>query len=119
MQLFLEGGPSSAPSTSIRRRWWLLQRRLWLLVLPAAFDLGTSALLNIGLVYITASATQMLRQSLLLFAALLARVWLRKPLNRYHSLGLLGCLVSWRGVRVCGVCGGGLRSASKGLGTAW
>ena len=53
-----------------------------------------SALLNIGLVFVSASATQMLRQSLLLFATLLAVAVYRKPLNRLHFVGLLSCLVS-------------------------
>ena len=84
----------SAPSTIIRQRRWRLEKQLLLLLIPTAFDLGSSALLNVGLVLITASATQMLRQSLLLFAALLARLWFKKPLNKYHKLGLTGCVVS-------------------------
>lgn len=53
-----------------------------------------SALLNIGLVFVSASGTQMLRQSLLLFATALAVVVYRKPLNRLHFIGLGSCLVS-------------------------
>ena len=41
----------------------------------------------------SASATQMLRQSLLLFATALAVVVYGKPLNRLHFVGLAGCLV--------------------------
>jgi len=67
------------------------------LLLPALFDLAGSALLNIGLVFVSASATQMLRQSLLLFATVVAVAVYRKPLNKLHCVGLLGCLVGGRG----------------------
>lgn len=42
----------------------------------------------------TASATQMMRQSLLPFAALLGVGFWRKRLNGYHATGLAGCVVS-------------------------
>lgn len=64
------------------------------MLLPTCFDLCGSGLMNIGLVFITASATQMLRQSLLLFVTLFAVIMYHKPVNRLHLAGLLGCTVS-------------------------
>lgn len=42
----------------------------------------------------TASATQMFRQSLLPIAALFGVGFWNKRLNAYHTTGLLGCVVS-------------------------
>jgi hypothetical protein len=47
-----------------------------------------------GLLSVTASASQMMRQSLLPFAALLGVGFWRKRLNGYHATGLAGCVVS-------------------------
>ncbi|GBF87773.1 hypothetical protein Rsub_00484 [Raphidocelis subcapitata] len=84
--------PSVAPSLMQTWRQFTIESQLLHLMLPALFDLVGSALLNIGLVFVSASATQMLRQSLLLFATLLAVLAYKKPLNRLHAAGLLGCL---------------------------
>jgi hypothetical protein len=47
-----------------------------------------------GLLSVTASATQMMRQSLLPIAALFGVGCWHKRLNAYHITGLLGCVVS-------------------------
>lgn len=85
--------PESVSSGS-HYRFKLLDKQILVLLIPTLFDLFGSALLNIGLLAVTASATAMLRQSLLPFAALLGVGLFRKQLNRLHVLGLSGCLVS-------------------------
>lgn len=83
------------PSTSSHpQRFTLLDKHLLVLLTPTLFDLLGSVLLNIGLLSVTASATAMLRQSLLLFAALLGVGMFKKKLNRLHLAGLGGCTVS-------------------------
>jgi drug/metabolite transporter (DMT)-like permease len=47
-----------------------------------------------GLLSVTASATQMMRQSLLPFTAVLGFACWRKRLNGYHAAGIAGCVVS-------------------------
>ncbi len=103
--------PSVAPSLIQAWRFFSLERQLLHLLLPAFFDLAGSALLNVGLVFVSASATQMLRQSLLLFATAVAVAAYKKPLNRLHFVGLVGCLVrprrlgggvGWGGVEALG-----------------
>lgn len=85
--------PQSAHSSS-PQGFKLLDKQLLLLLIPTLFDLLGAALLNIGLLAVTASATAMLRQSLLLFAALLGFGLFKKRLNVYHATGLTGCTVS-------------------------
>jgi drug/metabolite transporter (DMT)-like permease len=86
--------PFAASSQAATLRFRLLDRQLLLLAVPTLFDLVGAALLNVGLLAVTASATQMLRQSLLLFAALMGVCLWGKRLNSYHLTGLAGCLVS-------------------------
>lgn len=74
--------------------WRRLDRQLLsALLLPTLLDLLASCLLNLGLLSVTASAAQMLRQSLLLFAALLGVAVFGKQLNGHHAAGLVGCTV--------------------------
>jgi drug/metabolite transporter (DMT)-like permease len=82
----------TAHSSSFATRL-LVHKQLLLLFVPTVFDMLGSAMLNVGLLSVTASATAMLRQSLLVFAAVLAVGLWGKRLNRYHAAGLLGCLV--------------------------
>jgi drug/metabolite transporter (DMT)-like permease len=86
--------PFAPSSQAATLRFRLLDKQLLLLAVPTLFDLVGAALLNVGLLAVTASASQMLRQSLLLFAALLGVCLWGKRLNTYHMTGLAGCLVS-------------------------
>eukprot|EP00878_Enallax_costatus_P026089 GHUV01027966.1.p1 GENE.GHUV01027966.1~~GHUV01027966.1.p1 ORF type:complete len:330 (+),score=49.88 GHUV01027966.1:360-1349(+) len=100
--------PTSS-SSSTQQRFTLLDKQLLILLIPTLFDLLGSVLLNIGLLAVTASATAMLRQSLLLFAALLGVGLFKKKLNRLHLAGLAGCTAG-----LLMVCGGSLASGFGG-----
>ena len=65
-----------------------------LLCLPTIFDLAATVLMNVGLLYVTASVYQMMRGAEMLFAALFSVVFLKRSLNRYHYSGILCCVVS-------------------------
>ncbi len=65
-----------------------------LLAIPTFFDLLATILMNIGLLYVTASVYQMMRGAEMLFAALFAVTFLGRRLNRFHLLGILCCVVS-------------------------
>jgi multidrug transporter EmrE-like cation transporter len=56
---------------------------------PAVADLVATALMNMGLVHITASVYQMLRGAELVFAAIFSIVFLKRKLNYMHLNGLL------------------------------
>jgi drug/metabolite transporter (DMT)-like permease len=86
--------PFATSSQAATLRFRLLDKQLLLLAVPTLFDLAGAALLNVGLLAVTASATQMLRQSLLPFAALMGVCLWGKRMNRYHLTGLVGCVVS-------------------------
>ena len=64
-----------------------------LLCLPTIFDLAATVLMNIGLLYVTASVYQMMRGAEMLFAALFSVVFLRRTLNRFHYGGISCCVV--------------------------
>eukprot|EP00195_Chlamydomonas_chlamydogama_P015203 CAMPEP_0202889878 /NCGR_PEP_ID=MMETSP1392-20130828/425_1 /ASSEMBLY_ACC=CAM_ASM_000868 /TAXON_ID=225041 /ORGANISM="Chlamydomonas chlamydogama, Strain SAG 11-48b" /LENGTH=450 /DNA_ID=CAMNT_0049573309 /DNA_START=124 /DNA_END=1476 /DNA_ORIENTATION=+ len=63
-----------------------------MLSIPTAFDLLATILMNIGLLYVTASVYQMMRGAEMLFAALFAVTFLKRSLNKYHLMGLLCCV---------------------------
>ena len=53
-------------------------REVLMLAIPTAFDLVATALMNIGLLSVTASVYQMMRGAEMLFAALFAVVFLKR-----------------------------------------
>eukprot|EP00201_Polytomella_parva_P001449 CAMPEP_0175086198 /NCGR_PEP_ID=MMETSP0052_2-20121109/29103_1 /TAXON_ID=51329 ORGANISM="Polytomella parva, Strain SAG 63-3" /NCGR_SAMPLE_ID=MMETSP0052_2 /ASSEMBLY_ACC=CAM_ASM_000194 /LENGTH=458 /DNA_ID=CAMNT_0016358329 /DNA_START=4301 /DNA_END=5677 /DNA_ORIENTATION=- len=81
-----------------------------LLAIPTIFDLIATILMNVGLLYVTASVYQMMRGAEMLFAAFFAVVFLKRKLNKYHFMGLLCC--------VCGVVLVGASSLLSGSGSA-
>ena len=62
-----------------------------LIAIPAILDLVATALCFVGLLYNSASVSQMLRGSMIIFSACLSVVFLRKKLHAYH----------WTGVGIC------------------
>ncbi|GLC68100.1 hypothetical protein PLESTF_000646000 [Pleodorina starrii] len=68
-------------------------KEIALLSLPTAFDLVATVLMNVGLLYVTASVYQMMRGAEMLFAAAFAILFLGRKLNRYHALGIVCCVV--------------------------
>lgn len=64
------------------------------IAIPMMFDLVATALMSIGLLFVTASVYQILRGSEMLFCALYSVAILRRPLNKFHYLGLAGAVVS-------------------------
>lgn len=66
--------------------------KAWMLVIPTAFDLVATVLMNIGLLSVTASVYQMMRGAEMLFAALFAVVFLKRSLNKYHHMGIACCI---------------------------
>lgn len=67
-------------------------RETLLLSIPTFFDLLATILMNIGLLYVTASVYQMMRGAEMLFAALFTVTFLGRKLNRFHLLGILCCI---------------------------
>ena len=57
---------------------------IWLLALPAFFDIIETSFKNVALILIAASVTQMLRSSVVVFTAFLSVVFLKKRLYRHH-----------------------------------
>jgi len=70
-----------------------------MLTIPTTFDLASTMLMNVGLLYVHASVYQMLRGAEMLFAALFSVTVLRRTLTKNHKLGLM-CAVA--GVSVVG-----------------
>ncbi|GIL90033.1 hypothetical protein Vretimale_18135 [Volvox reticuliferus] len=68
-------------------------KEIALLSIPTAFDLVATVLMNIGLLYVTASVYQMMRGAEMLFAAFFAITFLGRRLNRYHALGIIFCVM--------------------------
>ena len=61
--------------------------------MPAAFDLSEQCLKNVTLTLIATSVTNMLRSSVILFTAVLARLFLKRKLHFRHFAGLLGIIL--------------------------
>jgi drug/metabolite transporter (DMT)-like permease len=82
----LLGAPPRAPAGAAGGA-----RDVALLLIPTAFDLAATALMNVGLLSVTASVYQMLRGAEMLFAALFAVAFLRRRLNSAHGAGIAAC----------------------------
>ncbi|CAK0780911.1 hypothetical protein CVIRNUC_005219 [Coccomyxa viridis] len=67
-------------------------KEVMILALPMFFDLTATLLMSIGLLYVTASVYQMLRGAEILFSAIFAVTFLKRPLNKLHYGGIAGCL---------------------------
>lgn len=79
--------PSSSSTTTPLKTYFYL-------CIPAVFDLTTTALCMVGLVYLDVSIYQLLRGSGIIFTALI-RTWaLKQPLYRFQWLGVLLNVVS-------------------------
>lgn len=84
-----------------------------MLAVPTLLDLLATLMMNVGLLYVTASVYQMLRGAEMLFAALFAVAFLGRRLNKFHLGGILCCVVRGGGgvvggmrfVRGCGFVG--------------
>uniref|UniRef100_A0A061RPA1 Integral membrane protein n=1 Tax=Tetraselmis sp. GSL018 TaxID=582737 RepID=A0A061RPA1_9CHLO len=63
-----------------------------LLIFPTVFDLIATVLMNVGLLWVTASVYQMMRGAEMIFAAILGITFLRRRLNKFHYLGILCCV---------------------------
>ncbi|KXZ43797.1 hypothetical protein GPECTOR_80g157 [Gonium pectorale] len=68
-------------------------KEIALLALPTAFDLVATVLMNVGLLYVTASVYQMMRGAEMLFAAAFAITFLGRKLNVYHAGGIVCCVM--------------------------
>lgn len=68
-------------------------KNIALLAVPMAFDLIATILLSVGLLTTSASVSQMLRGSGMVFSAIFAVVFLKRPLNRLHYWGIAAALV--------------------------
>ncbi|KAG1672841.1 hypothetical protein FOA52_004645 [Chlamydomonas sp. UWO 241] len=63
-----------------------------MLGIPTFFDLLATVLMNVGLLWVTASVYQMMRGAEMLFAAFFAVTFLKRSLNTYHMMGLCCCV---------------------------
>ncbi|KAL8602688.1 hypothetical protein ACOMHN_058641 [Nucella lapillus] len=61
----------------------------WIFLLPTVCDLVGTSLAGIGLVYVDASVWQMLRGSIIIFAGILSKVFLKRKLYPIHWLGMM------------------------------
>jgi drug/metabolite transporter (DMT)-like permease len=87
-------------------------KKSWLFLLPTLCDLTATTLMNVGLVYISASIYQMLRGSVVLFTGSLSAIFL----NRRHPVYRWAALVTvFVGVAIVGLSGYVQSSATVGV----
>jgi len=68
-------------------------KQMYIFLLPACCDMTATSTMYIGLLLTYASFFQMLRGSVVIFTALISRVFLRRYLRPYHLLGILFVLI--------------------------
>lgn len=81
-------------------------REVLMLSVPTAFDLLATVLMNVGLLYVTASVYQMMRGAEMIFAAVFAVTFLKRHLNKFHYLGILCCMAGISMVGMASVLSG-------------
>ncbi|KAK9811225.1 hypothetical protein WJX72_000252 [[Myrmecia] bisecta] len=91
-------------------------RHYALLTVPMLFDLAATVLMSVGLLFVTASVYQMLRGAEMLFAGLFSVVFLHRPLNRLHYMGLLLCVAGISAVGASSLLGQGASAGDSGQG---
>ncbi|KAK6183553.1 hypothetical protein SNE40_011011 [Patella caerulea] len=65
----------------------------WIFLIPTVCDLVGTSLAGIGLIYVDASVWQMLRGSIIIFAGILSKVFLKRKLVLKHWAGMLTVMV--------------------------
>lgn len=75
---------------------------LWVYCVLSCFDLSSTALNSVGLIWVDASSNQMLRGSMVVFTALFAYLMLGAKVNRKQITGILIVVF---GLVLVGVCG--------------
>ncbi|XP_045160794.2 solute carrier family 35 member F6-like isoform X2 [Mercenaria mercenaria] len=65
----------------------------WIVVVPTCCDLVGTSLAGIGLVYVDASVWQMLRGSIIIFAGILSKIFLKRKLKLTHWLGMIMVMI--------------------------
>ncbi|XP_078001326.1 solute carrier family 35 member F6-like [Glandiceps talaboti] len=61
----------------------------WIFAIPTICDLFGTTLAGIGLVYVSASVWQMLRGSIIIFAGILSKIFLKRQLRIVHWSGII------------------------------
>ncbi|KNC85834.1 hypothetical protein SARC_02017 [Sphaeroforma arctica JP610] len=72
-----KGGPNAKPLVPV-----------WAFALPTLCDLSATTIMNVGLIYTTASVYQMIRGAMVLFTAVFSVVFLKRTLFLKHYIGL-------------------------------
>mmetsp|Transcript_14660 Transcript_14660/g.38873 ORF Transcript_14660/g.38873 Transcript_14660/m.38873 type:complete len:399 (+) Transcript_14660:62-1258(+) len=65
--------------------------KVWMVMVPAVFDLMATALCCVGMLYIPASVWQMLRGSSIVFCAVLSIAFLKRKMYAFNWIGLGMC----------------------------
>jgi drug/metabolite transporter (DMT)-like permease len=94
-----------APSSSSIVTGVSYERKVLLVAVPAAFDLVATALSCIGILFIPASAWQMIRGSCIIFAALFSIIFLKRRMYCSNWLGLFLCVLGVAAVGVANILG--------------
>lgn len=95
LKKWLLRGPSevnTSPEEKAIKRERIKRASVWF-ALPTVCDAGATTLLNLGLYYTYASAFQMLRGTMVIFAGIMTMVILRRPLKIHHWTGILLIMV--------------------------
>ncbi|ODQ50849.1 hypothetical protein SAICODRAFT_31622 [Saitoella complicata NRRL Y-17804] len=88
------------------RGWKLLY-----MALPAACDICGTTLMNVGLLFVSASIYQMIRGALVLYVGLFSVIFLRRRLQTYQWIGLISVML---GVLIVGLSGALQKDTSVG-----
>jgi hypothetical protein len=86
----LGGGSSAAAVHETNETNW---RTLFLLLVPAGFDLLATALSAAGLMYTTVSVSQLIRCSVMIVTALLKATILRQKVKSFQWFGVIICTI--------------------------
>jgi drug/metabolite transporter (DMT)-like permease len=84
----------------------------YVVIIPAVCDFTATFMMNVGLLFISASVWQMIRGSIVVFSVLIRMVWLKKKIRNFEWFGVMIIMVALAIVGLSSVLGGSMKKAS-------
>lgn len=80
-------------SHPVQLTFWKKYKEYFQILPPAMCDLISTGIMYIGFLFVPASVFQLMRGSMVLFSAIVARIFLKKHIQRFHTLAIVVVMI--------------------------